>query len=135
MSTRGLPKHRAEILATRLDVALDRGICRACLSVVALAIREGTAAQVRGQLCSIAPNLWYEGLAEVALAAVSDAVEQGVPDASAALSELEARGARSGVARAIVRRLAVELLRHDEMERRLAALARDRLTLAPPQWN
>jgi hypothetical protein len=58
-----------------------------------------------------------------------------VPDAEAALAELEARGGRSGVARAIVRRLALELLQRAEMEGRLAERARDRLSLAPPEWN
>ena len=135
MATRGLPKRRAETLAAGLDVGLDGGVCLACLSIVAWTIRAGTPAQVRGALCSITPDLWYDGLAEIALAAVREAARRGVPDAAAALGELEVRGARRGVARAIVRRLAVGLLQQDEMERRLAALARDRLTLAPPEWN
>lgn len=92
MSTSGLPKHRAEILTAELDIDLDCGVCLACLSIVAGTIRAGTSHQVRGALSSITPNLWHEGLAEVALAAVRDAVERGVPDANAALSELEARG-------------------------------------------
>ena len=68
-------------------------------------------------LCSITPNLWHEGLAEIALAAVGDAVGRDVPDAEAALTELEWRGGRSGVARAIVRQLALELTRRAEVER------------------
>lgn len=119
----------------RLDIGPDCGVCRVCLSTVAWTIRTGTPAQVRGLLCSMTPILWREGLAEVALAAARDAAAGDVPDAKAALSELEARGARSGVARAIVRHLAVELIRHLDVERQLAAQVRDRLRLAPPEWN
>ena len=55
------------------------------------------------------PDLWHDGLDAQALAAVGRACASGVPDAERALAELEARGGRSVVARAIVRRLAGEL--------------------------
>ena len=135
VATRGLPKHRAEILAAELDIELDCGVCLGCLSIVAGTLRAGAPAQVRGVLCSITPNLGHEGLAEIALAAVGDAVGRDVPDAEAALTELEWRGGRSGVARAIVRQLALELTRRAEVEKSVAELARDRLTLGPPEWN
>jgi hypothetical protein len=55
------------------------------------------------------PILWEEGLAEPAQAAVERAVKRGTPDAAAALADLGARGPRTPIARAIVRRLAGQL--------------------------
>ena len=81
------------------------------------------------------PVLWAEGLAEPALAAVRRARDRGVPDAHAALADLERNGGRSSVARAIVRHLAEELTRRTRTELQLEALARDRLRLAPPELN
>lgn len=135
VGTRGLSKQRAEALAARLEIDLDCGVCLACVSLVSLTLRTGTPARIRGQLCSMTPHLWYEGLAEAALAAVRDAAQLGVPDAEDALAELEERGGRSGVARAIVRRLALKLKRREDVESQLSELARDRLVLAPPEWN
>jgi hypothetical protein len=135
VGTRGLSKQRAEALVARLEIGLDCGVCLACVSIVSWTVRTGTAAQIRGQLCSMTPDLWHDGLAEVALSAVRDAAEQNVPDAEAALVELEARGGRSGVARAIVRRLALELARREKVEIRAIELTRYRLAQARPEWN
>jgi hypothetical protein len=81
------------------------------------------------------PDLWADGLEELALSAVRHACEIGVPDAEAALADLERRGGRSSVARSIVRRLAEELSRRARTQMRLETLARDRLRLAPPELN
>jgi hypothetical protein len=54
-------------------------------------------------------ELWADGLDGSALAAVRRTSERGVPDADAALVELEWRGARSVVAREIVLSLAADL--------------------------
>jgi hypothetical protein len=132
---RPLPQARADALAANLDVDLDCGICHACLSFVSFAIDRGDPDEIARETRRITPDLWYEGLAEPALAAVRRAYELGVRDAEEALAELERRGARSAVARAIVRRLAEELSRRARTEVRLEALARDRLRLAPPELN
>ena len=58
------------------------------------------------KLRRITRDLWEDGLAEPALAAVRLAAEQGVPDAPEALADLERNGGTSVTARAIVRRLA-----------------------------
>ena len=135
MGTRPLSRPKADAFAAELDLGLDCGICLLCLSLVADRLRTGSVHEIRGSLCAMTPRLWDEGLADVVADAVREAVELGVPDARAALAELEARGGRSRVARAIVRQLAIELIRRTRTELRLAELARDRRSLAAPQWN
>ena len=81
------------------------------------------------------PELWMDGLAEPALAAVRAARDRGDPDAQAALEELERRGGRSTVAHAIVRHLAEKLRRRVRSELTLEELARPRLRRSPPEWN
>jgi hypothetical protein len=94
-----------------LDVGLDTGICHACLSFVSFALDNGDPSEISHWLRRVTPDLWADGLSEQALAAVRRACERGVPDAPAALADLERKGGRSSVARAIVRRLAEELSR------------------------
>ena len=55
------------------------------------------------------PDLWDEGLALPARFAVARAARRGVAGAREALEDLEQRGPRSPVARAIVRRLGAQL--------------------------
>jgi hypothetical protein len=81
------------------------------------------------------PDLWADGLDQQAFAAVRLAVARGVPDAEEALADLGALGPRSGVARAIVRRLARKLVEDERRDRHLVASARARLARAPPELN
>jgi hypothetical protein len=99
----------AEAVARRLDVSLDCGICLACLSFVSMAIDEGDRRAIATETRRLTPDLWAEGLAEPLLDAARRARAEGVPGAAAALADLEERGARSRVARAVVRRLAEKL--------------------------
>lgn len=133
--SRPLEDPLADALVIMLDLDLDAGICHACLSFVSLALDQGDPVEVARQTRRMTPDLWADGLAEPALAAVRRACEVGVPGAEAALADLERRGGRSSVARAIVRRLAEELSRRSRTEMRLETLARDRLRLAPPELN
>jgi hypothetical protein len=103
-----LTNPQADALAAELDVDLDR-VCHACLSFVSFALEDGTPHQVAGALRRMTPDLWADGLDEQALGAARRACRAGVPHAGEALADLEERGARSNVARAIVRRLAAEL--------------------------
>jgi hypothetical protein len=135
VTPRPLPQPRADALATMLDLDLDAGICHACLSFVSLALDEGDPLETARQIRRMTPELWDDGLAEPALAAVRRACELGVPDAEAALADLERHCGRSSVARSIVRRLADELSRRTRTEMRLERLARDRLRLAAPELN
>ena len=137
MATTGpLSERRASALAAALDLDLDAaGVCHACLSFVSLAMDAGDAVAIERELRRMTPDLWEDGLAEPALAAVRRALELGEPDAETALADLEQRGARSAVAREIVRRLAAELSFRVSTRQRVRALARDRLLRAPPELN
>ena len=103
-----LTNPQADALAAQLELDLDR-VCHACLSFVSFALEDGTPHEIVGALRRTTPDLWGDGLDEHALAAVRRACERSVAYAGDALADLEQRGARSNVARAIVRRLAAEL--------------------------
>jgi hypothetical protein len=135
VTSRPLPQHRADAFAATLDLDLNVGICHACLSFVSFALDGGDDREAAHWTRTMTPDLWNDGLAAPALAAVRRACELGVPDAEAALADLERQGGRSSVARAIVRRLAEELSRRTRTEMSLETLARDRLGLAPPELN
>jgi hypothetical protein len=129
------PQPRADAFADRLDVGLDSGVCLACLGMVCMAMDGGDPAEIRRALRAMSPELWMDGLAEPALAAVRAAHDRGDPDAEAALEELERRGGRSTVAQGIVRHLAEKLRRQVRTELRVEELARSRLRRSPPEWN
>lgn len=86
VTSRPLAQPRAAAFAKTLDFDLDAGICHACLSFVSLALDEGDPVEIARQIRRMTPNLWDDGLAEPALAAVRRACEFGVPDAEAALA-------------------------------------------------
>jgi hypothetical protein len=105
-----IPAPRARRLAAALDLDVDDiPICLACLSFVSSALHDDDEPKIRGALVAFTPLLWDEGLAEPAYAAVERAAQRGIPDAAAALADLDARGPRTPIARAIVRRLASDL--------------------------
>jgi len=103
-----LTKRETDALVGQLELDLD-AVCPFCLSVVAFAVEDGTPQKVAAALRLMTPDLWDDGLDEQALSAVRRLCETGTPHAREALAELEQRGPRSVVARAIVRRLAGEL--------------------------
>ena len=120
MTSRLFPELRAHALAKKLDLDLyASGVCYACLSFVSMAMDKGDPAEIARETRRMTPDLWEDGLAEPALAAVRCACELGVPDAEAALADLERNGAHSSVARSIVRRLAAELSRRTRTEMHL----------------
>lgn len=127
---------RSIAIVARLDLTLaGTPICLPCLSFVSAGLREEDERDARSWARRMTPTIWDEGLAQPALEAVRRAAEGGVPGADACLADLEERGGRSVVARAIVLRLAAELA---EEERRWAELhrrSRERLGAAPPEWN
>jgi hypothetical protein len=101
---------RAEALAASLDVGLgSRGVCPACLGLVAIAVDRGDGRTVAGRITMVAPDLWAEGLGDTVREAVERKARSGLADAADALGDLAARGARSAIFRAVVRRLAAEL--------------------------
>jgi hypothetical protein len=135
LTPRSLPGTRVDALVATLDVDLNAPICYACLSFVSFAIDGGDRADIARETRRVTRDMWHEGLAELALGAVRRACDQEIPDAAAALADLERNAGRSAVARAIVLRLARELLRRTRTQMRVRAVARDRLPLAPPELN
>jgi hypothetical protein len=100
----------ADRLAAQLELDVDDvAICHACLSFVSMAIDGGDEAQIKRQTRRIAPDLWEEGLAQPVRLALGRARERRVAGADEALADVEARGARGVVVRAIVRRLGAQL--------------------------
>jgi hypothetical protein len=123
----------ADALVKELDLDLDAGVCHACLSFVSFALDDGDAREISRQLRRMTPQLWLDGLAEPALAAVRHASDDGVIGAHAALADLERNGGASSIARSIVRRLAEELSARTHTY--LEAVARRQLPLTGPELN
>ena len=74
-----------------------------------------------GRITMIAPTLWVEGLDLPVREALERKVRSGTADAPEALRDLEERAFRSGIFRAVVRRLAAEL-KEDTRRAYLASL-------------
>jgi hypothetical protein len=130
------PLKRARAFADRLEVDVSTTrICYACLSFVSFPLADGDEKEALSWARRLTPDLWGEGLREYALATVRAARDAGVRDGQAALADLEERGFRSAVARALVLRLADDLARRTRTEMTLEQAARPRLALAPPELN
>jgi hypothetical protein len=125
---------RARALVAQLDLTLA-GVCLACLSFVSFPLDDGDEREVARQVRAMTPWLWDEGLDAQVLAAVRAACRRGIRDGPAALAELESIGARSTVAREVVRRLASMLVAQERRERKLGILALPQLPLAAPELN
>lgn len=127
------PEARAAALAEALELPEEPQVCYACLSFVIFSLDGDDERETRRQLRRITQDLWHEGLDDIAFEAVEDARERGLPDAAAALRDLEQRAGRSEVARAIARRLAAEVGRRERLSMRVEGAARDRPPR--PEWN
>jgi hypothetical protein len=116
-----MTKDAATRLAQALPIGLGTyGVCWACLSFVVFALDDGDERRVAGQVTSIAPVLWGEGLEVSVRAALEVAARRGDALARDGLLDFEERGFRSTIFRAVVRRLAVEL-REGERRSRVAS--------------
>ena len=105
-----LDRRRAVTLASALDLDIDAvGICHACLSFVSMALDDGDEPEIRRQTLRLTPILWDEGLALPLRLALERARERGVKDAAAAIGDVDRAGARTTIARAVVRQLALQL--------------------------
>jgi hypothetical protein len=106
-----LPFKRAVDLAADLHLnVFDMEICFACLGIVAIALESGDEPRIRGATVAMTPDLWHEGLEAPVRAALVRAAAEGVKDARQALDDIAARGPRTTIARAAVRRLAYQLV-------------------------
>ncbi len=128
-------RKRADAVAARLDLDPEVGICLARLSIVAAAIEHGRSGEIQGAVVRMTPILWEEGLEGPAVAAVRVARDRRVPGAAEALADVESKGARSPMARAIVKYLADKLVAQMKADAQLIALVQARPPLAPVEWN
>jgi hypothetical protein len=125
---------RAYGVAGKLDIGLD-GVCLACLSFIAIPLDLGEVDEARRALRRMTPDIWDDGLEEPALEAVRRALADKVYDAEHALADLEEHGGRSHTARAIVYRLAEQLVEQMRRATSLRARARSRLPHTLPELN
>lgn len=118
---------RAAALARRLEIPFD-GICLACLSFVSSAVHDGDPREVKRWVRRMTPDLWCDGLDEIALEHVTRLCDREDEDALEAHADLERDGPRSVVARAIVLDLALRLAEHERETRRVLeeVMRRDR---------
>lgn len=113
-----LDRTRAAKLAAQLDMHVHAiPICLPCLSFVAFPLDDGDEQELRRATLHFTPILWEEGLAEPARQALERAHRRGLTDGERAVADVEARGARTTIARAIVHVLALQLVA--EMHARL----------------
>ena len=97
-------------LAARLELNVhDIPICLACLSFVSMPLDAGNEREARRATFQVTPDLWAEGLEQPARLALRRARAAGLAGAEQALADVDERGPRSVMARAIVRRLAADL--------------------------
>jgi hypothetical protein len=112
-SKQRISREAAAEVAGRLDLDVhDVAICLACLSFVSLPLGSGDREEAVRWARRIAPDLWAEGLEQPVRLALRRAREAGVPDAEAAILDVEARGPRSVTVRAVVFRLGADLAEH-----------------------
>jgi hypothetical protein len=110
----------AKELAERLDLGVhDIPICLACLSFVSFPIGRGDEREARSWARRMAPDLWAEGLEQPVRLALRRARDAGMPNAEAAIANVEARGPRGVAVREIVLRLGRDLEDHAREEREL----------------
>jgi hypothetical protein len=108
-------------LAAELPVGLHSpGVCLACLTIVSFKLESGDERKIGRAVTEIACGLWDDGLDATVAAALERAVRLEVPDANVALRDFEARGFRSTIFRAVVRRLAEQQV--EDMRRAYTAL-------------
>ena len=107
-----LTQPRAAALARRLEIPFD-GICLACLSFVSSAIHGGDPREVGRWVRRMTPDLWHDGLDEIAAEHLVRLCDRDDEDALEAHADVERDGPRTAIARAIVLDLALRLARHE----------------------
>ncbi len=112
---------RAASLAERLDLDV---ITSGCLTFVAFPLDLGDEQKARREARRLAPLLWEEGLELATLLALESAKNDSIEAACEAIEDVSRQGPRSAVVRAIVWRLAQQLV--EDMRQRSAATVRTR---------
>jgi hypothetical protein len=107
-----ITEEQARAVARALELDLEEiNVCLACLSFVSFPLEAGNEREVRRALAYVTPDLWEEGLALPAVAALEQARRAGVPHTDVALADVKALGPRSRVVRQIVLELAAAQIR------------------------
>ena len=120
--TSGVTAKRVDELAKSLEVGLHSpGVCPMCLLLVGTELEREDGRPAAGRITVVAPTLWAEGLDRPVRDALERKVRAGIVDATEALLDFDERGFRSGIFRAVVRRLAAELM-HNARRAYLASL-------------
>jgi hypothetical protein len=102
-------RREADVLAAALELDVDDvAICHACLSFVSFELDSGN--ERKGAITRVAPDLWAEGLEQPVRLALGRARERGVAKVAEAERAVRADGPRSTIVRAIVRKLAADLM-------------------------
>lgn len=89
---------------------MTAGVCLPCLTFVAFPLDSGREQEARREARRLAPELWEDGLELSAMVALETAKRDGVEGASEAIEDVHACGPRSEVVRAIVWRLAEQMV-------------------------
>jgi hypothetical protein len=111
-------------LADRLGLDLfNSRVCLACLTFVAFPLDSGDERAARREARQLAPELWADGLDDTTIEALERLRADGVPGAAAGILDVRRNGARSEVVRAIVWRLAEQMV--DDMRSRAAERQRE----------
>ena len=130
------PGDRSDELAASLDLDVESsGVCLACLFFVSMPLADGDTAAARREARRLVADLWQDSLDARLTAALVRARDDGVPDAGAALDDIDSRGPRATVVRAVVLRLAAELAEQARAEFRLLTDARARVSRGMPELN
>ncbi len=111
MTVRPLTGVQARGLAEELEIDMHgAGICLACLWFVAAAVDSGDEADARRTTSKFSPWLWEEGLALPLRHALERARVRGSALAERAIEDVDRRGGRSIVVKAVVRHLAEDMV-------------------------
>jgi hypothetical protein len=129
-----LSHQRATELARRLEIPFD-GICLACLSFVSSAVHSGDARDVHTWVRRMTPDLWADGLDEIATEHLVRLCDRQDPDALEAHADVERDGSRTTIARAIVLDLALRLAEEERVSQRFFEEVMKRDPGSAPELN
>jgi hypothetical protein len=125
---------RATALARRLEIPFD-GICLACISFVSAAVRSGDVRDTHTWVRRMTPELWSDGLDEIAVEHLVRLCDREDPEALEAHDDVERDGARTTIARAIVLELALRLAEQERESERLFEEVMKRDPGSAPELN
>jgi hypothetical protein len=119
VSMRSPTGEEARLLAEALELDMhDAGVCLACLWFVGAAVHGGDEADIRRTTSQFSRWLWEEGLALPLRRALERERVRGSAVAERAIADVDRRGGRSIVVKAVVRHLAEDMAREWRLPKR-----------------